>query len=208
MFAKIRSHGPVLSVAAAALTVGLIAPATGHGVQHALFAHNAGKLDGLDSLAFARSSKVMTTHGGNSWQPYGTTVPGLNRYISAVAFTAGGSMVLPLDAPSYLNKKSLGLAKIDFCYSTTDTAIISGLQIYASEAVDAPLVFSDATDRSSLTIRCDSIVVNAAPHKGMGLWATTGGTGTVRLEGVRATWTAAALNARQPVGRAPARANG
>ena len=114
MFAKIRSHAPVLGVAAAALTVGLIAPAAGHGVSHALFAHNADKLDGLNSTAFARASVVKTTHGGVGWQPYGTAAPaGFDRLVSGVSFDAGGSMVMPLDGPGYQNRKTLGLAKIE-----------------------------------------------------------------------------------------------
>jgi len=213
MLSKLRSHAPVLSVAAAALTVGLIAPAAGHGVQHALFAHNADKLDSLNSTAFARSSVVKTSHGGAGWQNYGTDAPlGLDRFISAVAFDGGGSMVLPLDAPSYLNRKALGLAKLELCFFTTGTAIISATSMYASEVTNAPLIYSDDVDRSSVpfVVKCDTITVNARAHKGVGVRVATSGAGTVRLEGVRATWSPAAATGAlpRPAGRTAARANG
>jgi hypothetical protein len=200
MFAKIRSHAPVLSVAAAALTVGLVAPAAGHGVSHALFAHNSDKLDGLDSTAFARASVVKTTHGGVGWQPYGTTSPtGLDRAVSGVNFTSPGSMVMPLAGPGYQNRKTLGLAKIELCYYTTNTAFITSTTLYASEMESAPFIYGDSVDRSSTTgYKCDTITVNARAHKGIGVLVQTAGTGSVRLEGMRATWSAAAATGALP----------
>jgi hypothetical protein len=200
MFANIRSHALVLSVAAAALTVGLVAPAAGHGVSHALFAHNADKLDGLNSTAFARASVVQTTQGGVGWVPYGSTSPaGLDRVVSGVSFTSPGSMVMPLAGPGYQNRKALGLAKIELCYYTTSTAFITSMAIYASEVGSAPFLYGDDVDRSSTTgFKCDTVTVNARAHKGIGVLVQTAGAGSVRLEGIRATWSAAAATGALP----------
>lgn len=56
MFRAIRRDLRTIIIAVVAATVTAGAPAVAHGVKHALFAHNADKLDKLNSSAFARSS--------------------------------------------------------------------------------------------------------------------------------------------------------
>ena len=53
-------------MAAACMAVGLSAPAVGHGVQHALFAHNSDKVDGRHAVGArasvdARKGKLVAT---------------------------------------------------------------------------------------------------------------------------------------------------
>lgn len=61
-----RDNIKLISVAALCLTFGLSAPAIGHGVQHAVFAHNADKVDGRHAVGAAatvnqRKGKLLAT---------------------------------------------------------------------------------------------------------------------------------------------------
>lgn len=64
MLTRVRSETKTIAVAAATavLTTLVIAgaPAVAHGVQHALFAHNAGKLDGKGPAAFLARNEATS----------------------------------------------------------------------------------------------------------------------------------------------------
>lgn len=61
MSSFLRRHAGLISVAVLSLTLGLSAPAIGHGVNHALFAHNADKVDGKHAVGAGAS--VATRKG-------------------------------------------------------------------------------------------------------------------------------------------------
>lgn len=55
MSSFLRRHAGLISVAVLSLTLGLTAPAIGHGVNHALFAHNSDKVDGKHAVGAGTS---------------------------------------------------------------------------------------------------------------------------------------------------------
>ncbi|HYN35373.1 MAG TPA: hypothetical protein VEV82_00195 [Actinomycetota bacterium] len=61
MLATARRHLSAILIVLALGVVSFTAPAIAHGVQHALFAHDAGKVDGLD----ARTLRGAFAAGGN-----------------------------------------------------------------------------------------------------------------------------------------------
>ena len=69
-----RDNLKLIIVATLCLVVGLTAPAVGHGVQHALFAHNADKVDGRHAVGSgasiaARKGKLVATNPGSGRLP-------------------------------------------------------------------------------------------------------------------------------------------
>jgi hypothetical protein len=58
MLGFIRREAKLLLTAGFCLVVGLATPAIGHGVEHALFAHDAHKVDGKHAVGFAATKAV------------------------------------------------------------------------------------------------------------------------------------------------------
>lgn len=210
MLSKLRSNLPVLSVAAAALTIGLMAPAIGHGVQHALFAHNADKLDNKDSKSFLRSKSIVTTHGGLGWVEYNDPPTTVDRFISGIQVEGPGSMVIPLDAATgYLSAK-FGLKNVQVCFWTSGDHMITNIDIFRSDVGTADEIFDDPTDRTTLNtnITCPTLAVNRSVSKGANLRVSVAGTtGGVRLEAVRATWTQGANVTRNVTAKSASRSD-
>ena len=68
MRARIHKHLPTILVAMLTAAVTVAAPAIGHGVRHALFAHDSEKVDGKSAVgpsadAKQRAGKLITTNG-------------------------------------------------------------------------------------------------------------------------------------------------
>lgn len=57
MLKAVRENLKVILVATIAATIAAGAPAIAHGVRHALFAHNAGKVDGIEGRALQKRCK-------------------------------------------------------------------------------------------------------------------------------------------------------
>ena len=57
MLKLVRENLKVILVATIAATIAAGAPAIAHGVRHALFAHNAGKVDGIEGRALQKRCK-------------------------------------------------------------------------------------------------------------------------------------------------------
>ena len=57
MLEAVRENLKVILVATIAATIAAGAPAIAHGVRHALFAHNAGKVDGIEGRALQKRCK-------------------------------------------------------------------------------------------------------------------------------------------------------
>ena len=57
MLKVVRENLKVILVATIAATIAAGAPAIAHGVRHALFAHNAGKVDGIEGRALQKRCK-------------------------------------------------------------------------------------------------------------------------------------------------------
>jgi hypothetical protein len=92
MRARIRKHLPTIVVAIVTAAVTTAAPAIGHGVQHALFAHNAEKVDGKSAVGAKagpnkRAGKLVATNGKGKF-PAGV-VPMKGR---TVMLASGGSI--------------------------------------------------------------------------------------------------------------------
>lgn len=211
MLRRIRENSVVLAVAAAALTVGLVAPAVGHGVQHALFAHNADKLDNKDSKAFLGSNLVVTSHGGAGWLEHFAGPSTVDRYVSGVIVTGTGGMVMPLDAASGFGGVKYGLKSVTLCFYTTGDSKITSVSVYRTQASSAVRLLLDDTERttSSDQLVCDEIVVDKPVARGASLLVQVSGTsGEVRLEAVQAKWTKAAAKAKVVPRQVNSRANG
>ena len=60
---RLKQHVPVLVAVVATAAVTLGGPAIAHGVQHALFAHNADKVDGIHAAKSPRAGKLLPLNG-------------------------------------------------------------------------------------------------------------------------------------------------
>jgi len=154
---------------------------------------NANKLDGIDSTGFLKAGNTTTLLGGSAWDPHGTLTPTtFQRFISGVNVSGDGQVVLALITPQSLGGATYGLAAVQVCYSAGGGATITDMNIFRSDTTGTPggLAYNDPTNRT--TSGCYSVAPNIAAGNGLGLTLVLTGGGTVRLEGLRATWSTAA----------------
>jgi hypothetical protein len=181
------------TVVIATVVSGIVAagPVIAHGVQHALFAHNAGKLDGIDSPGFVRSSgNVLVT----SFGPWITHVSTLNMDVQSSNWTVvkssatGNSKTIQLrpDLPTVQSGKSLKLKGVEICYNavSTDVALsrvsLTRLRNTVSAVSNATPVVDDTTDRNDATCRLlTGTPVELTAEDGAVLVLTLDFTGTV-----------------------------
>jgi hypothetical protein len=150
---------------------------------------DADKLDGLDSTAFLQGGTIVTTTGGTAWLSHNSAPSTVNRWISGTEFSGDGSVVLSLTAPTEFDGVAYGLKEFELCHIVVSPGFVDSVSVYRTNAgsTSATLLLSDGTNQT--TTGCTTYAVNRAPGAGIGIFASLNGGGTVRLEGVSATWT-------------------
>ena len=79
MLKLVRENLKVILVATIAATIAAGAPAIAHGVRHALFAHNAGKVDGIEGRAIQKRCKDGSVLAFARVEPGGVDPAGLSN---------------------------------------------------------------------------------------------------------------------------------
>lgn len=169
MFQKIRNNLTTILIALGVGAIGAAAPAIGHGVNHALFAHDAGKLDGKDANDFVKNAgRIHVTVGPAEWHPSGCTegvggCPSFQRYpnMTVLETSAGNGTSLNLtpELPTTLYGTPLELTGAEICYdATTDMATLGYVLISAYTHTDGDLstqntIVNDSTDRDDNVCR-------------------------------------------------------
>ena len=100
---KIRNHLSTIVVAVVAASVAAGAPAIAHGVQHALFAHNADKVDGKHAVG---AGATVTQRRGRLVATNGTTGRLPNNII---AKAPDANMLDGLDSSSFMQSEQVYL---------------------------------------------------------------------------------------------------
>ena len=160
---------------------------------------DADLLDGIDSSGFLQSGTIVTTTGGAAWLAHNSAPTTITRWVSGTEFSSDGVVVMALAAPTTVGTLVYGLHEFELCYSVSGGGFVNVVEAFRtneSSTSGASLLF-DGTDQT--TTGCTIYSVDRAAGAGVGIAVTLGGGGTVRLEGVKATWTNTANLASVPV---------
>jgi hypothetical protein len=124
---SIRKYLGPMAVAFVTAAVMAGGPVLADGVRHALFAHNAGKLDGLDSTAFVRNRGVISVPVFGPWISGDPTLVSVEPAFATTTFRSSGPgqryVALFPSLPSSLYGKSVSLTGVEICYDTSNANV-------------------------------------------------------------------------------------
>lgn len=147
-----------------------------------------------------RHAQIITTHDGSGWRMPSSNSPGsFNQGLSEVAAQSNGDLIRSLDAPFAIGPHQYGLSKIEICFKSNSSAIITEIQVQGAEPAPVRLA-TDSADRASTTPTCSTVPVGTRAPRGAGVLVRLAGAGTVTLYGVRAFWTRSAATVPPPAG--------
>jgi hypothetical protein len=118
---SLRKHLPMVAVAGITVVLATTGPVIGHGVNHARFAHNAGKLDDKDSSEFVQNKGVILYSVMGPWESNG----GGTEIVEDLAFetvvrknTSGtGYVILQAALPVAQFGKRMRVLGVEICTS-------------------------------------------------------------------------------------------
>lgn len=166
MWKFFRRNAPVLAAAVVASALTAATPVIAHGVRHALFAHNADKLDGKSSGAFVGDNGVIRVTGSAAnWESqfggtpfhelrwgfgYGEVSEGQTKY-----------MTLMPETPTASYGQDLKLTAVEICYELASGPQIDLVTVYTYHHSDEMLMadglvtqVQDSTDRGAADSGC------------------------------------------------------
>lgn len=154
---------------------------------------DAGSLEGYAANDFVKHGTIVTTTGGTAWMPHSLPPSTVGRNTVDTTVSGNGRMVLALTAPAFVDGVEYGLESFEICIQKfSGAAYVTNLTVTAqNDTGGSSTVISDGTDID--TGGCYTYAVGGSSNQGMGLVALTdGGTDTIRLGSVTATWTTSA----------------
>ena len=172
---RIRKYLPTMAVAMVTAALTAAAPAIGHGVQHALFAHDSEKVDGKSAVgsradADKRAGKLVATNAQGRFPPdvlplRATTVFDHSEPLpfSATFTTSGGTTLLWASASAFRppSATGAGLIGIDIF---VDDLLVSTLRMHANEKISHKTLPTEVIvlnlDAGSHTLRWEEVDSN------------------------------------------------
>jgi hypothetical protein len=153
-------------------------------------------LDGLDSSDLVAHGEIQTTVSGNAWLRHDDGPVSMSRWAASTTFSSDGSAVISLAGPALVGGVDYGLASFELCLITFGSGFVDAVYTVPIESfgpgVDDDQYIVIPPDTADRTTGCYTYTVNSPIGQGVGLMVELGGTGSVDLYAVKATWSRAA----------------
>jgi hypothetical protein len=151
---------------------------------------DAGSVDGLDSSDLLTSDLIVLGSPSTAWTANGGAPPSsVTIFTNSATVSGDGVMQMPLLTPIQIGGVGYGLVHMDVCYQAISPGYITSLSIYREVGSGlAASVFTDGTDRTSATFKCQGIDPKLFPEDGLTLVVGLAGGGSVKLASVLTVW--------------------